>query len=195
MALALCLSLHKMWLILTTEAIHGMCYLHLCITARNMLISTSFFFFFFSSPRSSPSACMLECPYTSFTRLWCFSGPATVNCHKQSVMMEPLFLHRHAALAGGCDRDCLFWNRPETCGSICSVGRRKAGSWKPRRTVIQYLLVGRVHRDTPCWCFVFTTTAAWCPPHFWLSLAQKIYSPPPHTHTHTHTEGTKTTNR
>lgn len=90
---ALCLSLHKMCKINHRGyPCQGMSYLHLCYTARNMLIS------FF--PPSSPSACMLERLYTNFTRLWCFSGPVTVNCHKQSVLMEPLFLHRHAALAG-----------------------------------------------------------------------------------------------
>lgn len=54
----------------------------------------------------------------------------------------------------GSASDCLFRNRPETCGSICSVGRRGAGSWEPCRTVIQYLLVGGEHGDAPSWCFV-----------------------------------------
>lgn len=66
----------------------------------------------------------------------------------------------------GSASDRLFWSRPETCRSICSVGRRRAGSWKPRRTVIQYLLVGRMHRDTPCWRSEFLTTPPRCPPRF-----------------------------
>lgn len=112
-----------------------------------MLICTS------ASPPSATFSCMLECPSSSFTRLWCFSGPATVNCHKQSLMTEPLFLHRNAALTELCHSDCLFWSRPETCGSICSVGRWRAASWESHRTVIQYLQVEELRRDTPSWCF------------------------------------------
>lgn len=115
-------------------------------------------------------ACMLECPSSSFTRLWCFSGPATVNCHKQSLMTEPLFLHRNAALTGLCHSDCLFWSGPETCRSVCSVGRWRAASWEPHCTVIQYLQVEELHRDTPSWRFVFSATQ---PLNFWQFSVKK----------------------
>lgn len=57
------MSLHKMRLILTTEANHGTACL-ICISGPLRGICE---YLPFSS--SSPSACTLECPYTSFTRL------------------------------------------------------------------------------------------------------------------------------
>lgn len=91
---------------------------------------------------------MLEHSSTRSTRLWCFSGLATANCHKQSVVMEPLFLHRHAALTLQATMLSFKQARNVQMGLL---------SWKLQDSspltlhfMIQYLLVWRVHADIPC---------------------------------------------
>lgn len=138
--------------------------------ARHVLFATLYHckeyanIFIFSS---SPSACICQTAHTLVSQGYDASvAPATVNCHMQSAMMEPSFLHRYAALAGLCQRLSLFQTGQKRADQSAPKADGGLEAGNPFCSVIQYLLVGRVHRDTPCWCFVFITTPPLCPPHF-----------------------------
>lgn len=122
-------------------------------------------FISFSSSSSSPSACMSAHPLVSqgydasvAQRLW------TVTSNQ--LWWSPCFC-TDMPLWQGSASDCLFWNRPETCGSICSVGRRRAGSpialWSNIYSLGEYIVTLPVG--------VLNSTQQWRPPHFRLSLA------------------------
>lgn len=74
---------------------------------------------------------MLDCPYTSFTRLWCFSGPGDCELSHAISYDGALVSAQICSFGRALLATVSFSNRPETCGSICSKGRRRVGSWKP----------------------------------------------------------------